>query len=89
MKTPVPRVLAWCSKSHENLVGAEYIIMEKVVGIELEQVWKNMDVKARFALVKNHAKHQTTWSSIAFHKFGCLYYASDLDSTTSSTDLVI
>src|SRR4051812_1698284 len=37
--TPVPKVLAWSSKAEENPVGAEYIIMEKVLGIELERVW--------------------------------------------------
>ncbi|KAB8266313.1 hypothetical protein BDV32DRAFT_134276 [Aspergillus pseudonomiae] len=30
---PVPKVLAWSSKAKKNLVGAEYIIMEKVLGV--------------------------------------------------------
>jgi ABC-type antimicrobial peptide transport system permease subunit len=38
---PVPKVLAWSSNA-ENEVGAEYIIMEKVQGIQLKEVWDVM-----------------------------------------------
>jgi hypothetical protein len=44
--TPVPRVLSWNSKVEGNPVGAEYIIMEKVSGVELAQVWPSKDIKA-------------------------------------------
>ncbi|KAJ5599901.1 hypothetical protein N7450_000968 [Penicillium hetheringtonii] len=35
--TPVPKVLAWSSKASENTVAAEYIIMEKAPGVQLEE----------------------------------------------------
>jgi hypothetical protein len=81
--------LAWSSKAQENPVGAEYIIMEKVPGIELEQVWPNMDIKARLALTKRIASFQKAWTSVSFKKFGGLYYAKDLDGLTGNDPLYV
>ncbi|KAF1837384.1 hypothetical protein BDW02DRAFT_586650 [Decorospora gaudefroyi] len=60
--TPVPNVLAWCSRAEENPVGAEYIIMERVPGIELEQVWPKMNIKDRFAVFDVNGDHITNES---------------------------
>ncbi|RMZ79462.1 hypothetical protein DV738_g3395, partial [Chaetothyriales sp. CBS 135597] len=84
--TPVPRVLAWSSKAHDNPVGAEYIIMDKVPGIELERVWPSMDIKDRFALVKTIAGFQKAWTSVSFKKFGSLYYANDIDNKSRGSE---
>jgi hypothetical protein len=82
--TPVPKVLAWCSRAHENPVGAEYIIMEKVPGIELEHVWPNMSIKDRLAVVKAVSGFQKAWTSVSFTKYGSLYYSKDLKDAPSS-----
>jgi hypothetical protein len=67
-----------------NSVGAEYIIMEKSPGIELERVWPNMDITERFEVVRAIAGFQKSWTSVCFNKFGSLYYANDLhDSATT------
>jgi hypothetical protein len=87
--TPVPKVLAWSSKAQENPVGAEYIIMEKVQGIELERVWPSMSIKDRLTLVKNIVGFQKGWTSVSFKKFGGLYYATDLDEPTTNEPLYI
>jgi hypothetical protein len=87
--TPVPRVLAWSSKAQENPVGAEYIIMEKVLGIELEHVWPSMNIKDRLTLVKTIAGFQKSWTSVSFKKFGSLYYANDLDESTGNEPLYV
>ncbi|KAJ4992998.1 hypothetical protein SVAN01_01350 [Stagonosporopsis vannaccii] len=79
--TPVPKVLAWSSRAYENPVGAEYIIMEQVPGIELEQVWPKMGIKDRFAVVKAIAGFQKSWSSVSFLKYGSLYFSKDLKDT--------
>jgi hypothetical protein len=34
--TPVPKVLAWCSRAETTPVKAEYIIMEKACGVPLK-----------------------------------------------------
>jgi hypothetical protein len=76
--TPVPKVYAWSSRQHENAVGAEYIIMEKLPGIELERVWAGMGIEDRFTIIKAIAKYQKAWMSVSFEKFGSLYYSADL-----------
>jgi hypothetical protein len=53
--------------------------MEKLAGVELEQVWPGMNIQDRFAVVRAIAGYQDRWTSISFAKFGSLYYAEDLD----------
>jgi hypothetical protein len=86
---PVPKVLAWCSRARENPVGAEYIIMEEVPGVEPEQVWPDMSIQDRFAVVKSIAGFQKAWTSVAFTKYGSLYFSRDLEDTHSSQPLYI
>ncbi|KAK0112105.1 hypothetical protein ONS96_001364 [Cadophora gregata f. sp. sojae] len=82
--TPVPRVLAWSSTAQENPVGAEYIVMEKVPGIELERVWPSMKIADRFTLVKAIAGFQKAWTSVSFQQFGGLYYSNNLEKGTGN-----
>ncbi|KAF2496248.1 hypothetical protein BU16DRAFT_526753 [Lophium mytilinum] len=89
LRTPVPKVLTWSSKAEENPIGAEYIIMEKVPGIELELVWPGMNIKDRLALTKTIAGFQKAWTSVSFKKFGSLYYAKDLDESTGNEPLYV
>ncbi|KAL5331675.1 hypothetical protein ACEPPN_001210 [Leptodophora sp. 'Broadleaf-Isolate-01'] len=85
--TPVPKVFAWSSKAEENPVGAEYIIMEKLPGIELEHAWPSMTIGDRLAVVKAIARYQKSWCSVSFKKYGGLYYAKDLDISTGNEPL--
>jgi hypothetical protein len=87
--TPVPRVLAWSSRAYENTVGAEYIIMEKAQGIELERVWPSMNTKDRLNVVKEIAGFQAAWTSVSFTKFGSLYFAQDLEEFPGDEPLYI
>ncbi|KAH5006440.1 hypothetical protein HBI81_197980 [Parastagonospora nodorum] len=89
LEIPVPRVLAWCSRAHENTVGAEYIIMEEVPGIELEQVWPKMSIEDRFAVVKSIVGFQKAWTSVSFTNYGSLYFSRDLEGAPSSQPLYI
>ncbi|KAJ9310606.1 hypothetical protein DTO271D3_9128 [Paecilomyces variotii] len=79
LRTPVPKVLAWSSKAEDNSVGAEYIIMEKVAGIQLSKVWPTMGIKERFELVKTISGYQKDWMSTPFTQYGSLYYSSDME----------
>jgi hypothetical protein len=74
----VPKVFAWNSRVKGNPVGAEYIIMEKVPGVELESVWSSMSIEDRLSVVKDIAGYQKPWASTSFTMYGSLYYASDL-----------
>ncbi|KAE8355824.1 kinase-like domain-containing protein [Aspergillus coremiiformis] len=85
--TPVPKVLAWSSKAEDNTVGAEYIIMEKVAGVQLSKVWPTMGFKERFELVKTISTYQKAWMAIPFTHYGSLYYSSDMEDS-DGCDLV-
>jgi hypothetical protein len=89
LNTPVPKVFAWSSKAKENPVGAEYIIMEKLPGTELELVWPTMKIEDRLAIVQTIATYQKSWTSISFKKYGGLYYAEDLDTSSDNEALYI
>lgn len=77
-KIPVPKVYVWCSRSQENSVGAEYIIMEKVRGVPLDSVWPSMRLDDRFALIKTIAQYQQAWMKASFSQFGSIYFDEDL-----------
>lgn len=75
--TPAPKVYSWDSHA-TNSVGAEYIIMEKMPGIQLRQVWDNMKLVDKMNVRLDIARHQSAWLSVSFSQFGGLYYAQDL-----------
>ena len=51
MGLPAPKVLAWSSKTTGS-VGAEFIIMEKVNGIELSQKWPELSGGDKYSLIQ-------------------------------------
>ena len=74
----VPKLYAWCSNALETSVGAEYIIMEKALGVPLKSVWQKLGLADRFALTKNICRFQAAWTSATYEGYGSIYYASDL-----------
>ncbi|KAH7087483.1 kinase-like domain-containing protein [Paraphoma chrysanthemicola] len=87
LQTPTPRILAWSPRAQANPVGAEYIIMEKAPGVELETFWPTLSIQERLAVVKAMAAYQKAWASVSFKQFGSLYYAEDLDIKSSTGPL--
>ncbi|EZF91057.1 hypothetical protein H113_07908 [Trichophyton rubrum MR1459] len=72
---PVPKVLAWSSPGpHQNLVSAEYMLMERVGGRQLSDVWDNMSERQRFNLVKNVVEIERKLVNTPFTGYGSLYY---------------
>ncbi|KAF5846450.1 hypothetical protein GGP41_003882 [Bipolaris sorokiniana] len=63
--------------------------MEEVPGVQLEQVWPKMSIEDRFAIVRSIAGFQQVWTSVAFTRYGSLYYSKDLEDTPSSQPLYI
>ncbi|PGH11882.1 hypothetical protein AJ80_06947 [Polytolypa hystricis UAMH7299] len=52
----LPEVVGWSSSSslsHPNPVAAEYILMKRIKGRQLSEVWPTMSEAQRFRLVKN------------------------------------
>ncbi|KAL8840496.1 MAG: hypothetical protein Q9176_003822 [Flavoplaca citrina] len=82
--TPIPKVYAWSSRAQDNPVGAEYIIMEKLPGVQLDVVWAGMKIEDRLTIVKTIAHYQKAWMSCSFNRYGSLYYPGDLDGHTQS-----
>lgn len=75
----MPKVYAWNSRA-DDAVGAEYIIMEKMAGVQLSEVWDNMKIADKMQLRLNLALYQDVWLSISFRQFGGLYYRQDMES---------
>ncbi|KAJ0415927.1 kinase-like domain-containing protein [Aspergillus carlsbadensis] len=80
---PVPRVLSWSSSSEPNPVSAEYILMERVKGRQLSEVWDAMSEAQRFGLVKSLVAIEQKLTNVKFDFYGSLYYKG---SSTSHHD---
>ena len=78
LQTPVPKVLDWCSSAELTSVGVEYIIMEKVEGVPLEDLWSSMEVEDQISIIQTLAGFQKSWMSASFSQFGSLYFAKDI-----------
>ncbi|RAK99333.1 phosphotransferase enzyme family protein [Aspergillus ibericus CBS 121593] len=74
LEIPVPRVLSWSSSSQPNPVGAEYIVMERVEGRQLSEVWDDMSEAQRFGLVKSIVAIERKLVKAKFALHGSLYY---------------
>ncbi|PYI25193.1 hypothetical protein BP00DRAFT_491073 [Aspergillus indologenus CBS 114.80] len=75
LKIPVPRVLSWSSSPQQvNPVGAEYILMERVQGQQLSDVWDDMSEDQRFGLVKSLVEIERKLVNAKFTLHGSLYY---------------
>ena len=78
--TQVPRVLAWSSKAEETDVGAEYIIMDVVDGVELHSVWHELSMKQKLRLVHQWVKLESKIVK-SFRNgggYGSLYFRKDI-----------
>lgn len=69
---PVPNVLAWNSES-TNEVGAEYIIMEKVSGVTLAEVWDGLSSLERYNIIERILAMEKELASLEFPAYGALY----------------
>jgi hypothetical protein len=70
----MPQVYAWSSNA-DNIVGAEYIIMEKCPVIELEKVWETITGEQKAAITMKLASYDISFVSSAFSMYGSLYYS--------------
>lgn len=75
---PVPRVFSW-SPHNSNSVGAEYIVMEKAIGIPLFERWGKMAEIEKLQLIKNLTQLEAQLSAISFPAYGGLYFRADAD----------
>ncbi|RHZ57500.1 uncharacterized protein CDV56_108101 [Aspergillus thermomutatus] len=81
--TPAPKVFSWSSTT-DNAVGAEYILMENVRGVQLSQIWDRLNVEVKLEVLKKVALYQDSWAQTRFSQYGSLYYKQDLAHSAPS-----
>lgn len=74
---PVPRVVAWDSSS-DNDLGFEWILMNKVAGIELRSVWREVLWERKLELVDELAGFVHQLQAQPFDAVGSLFFKSAL-----------
>lgn len=79
---PVPRVFAWNADS-TNPVGAEYIVMERVSGVQMFKKWDEMGESSRISIIKRLTQWERELAEIPFPAYGSLYYKSSLTDQDS------
>jgi hypothetical protein len=57
-----------------NPVGAEYILMKRVKGRQLSEVWGTMSEAQRFGLVKNVVAIEAKLARVQMPGYGSIYY---------------
>ncbi|KAL6712947.1 hypothetical protein ACLMJK_009502 [Lecanora helva] len=78
---PVPTIYAFDSSTN-NAIGLEWMLMEKIEGIKLDEVWTRMDYNAKLRLTKLTALWASQLAHISTNKIGSIYMretASTLD----------
>ncbi|KAG4438959.1 hypothetical protein IFR05_005585 [Cadophora sp. M221] len=83
---PVPKVLDYSATSN-NPVGAEYMIMEKVHGRDLGDVWYEISEKEHMKVVVQVARVESVLFSISLPACGSVYYKRDLEIGTETVDI--
>ena len=83
---PVPKVLDYSATSN-NAVGAEYIIMEKVNGRDLGDIWYELSEKERIKVVIQVARLESVLFSISLPGCGSVYYKRDLENGTEAVNI--
>ncbi|KAJ7156111.1 kinase-like domain-containing protein [Mycena crocata] len=87
LQLPVPRLYTWCSRAEESKVGWEYIIMEKVSGVQLYDRWNDIRGEGVAAVIEDLVDIEEKMTNTQFGMVGSLYLAEDLPENTGSTVL--
>lgn len=83
---PIPQVLDW-SDNPMNSVGTEYIIMERVSGVQLQQHWPYMNGLQRLECLQNLANLVKQMHDLEFPAYGSIYFNDGLVSSSNSVRL--
>lgn len=60
-----------CQIDIDNILGAQYMLMERMEGEQLEDVWDTLDLSAKKSIIKEMAKFLVSLSELKFDKIGC------------------
>ena len=73
----MPKILEWKAQA-SNPVGAEYIIMEHVDGINLHEKWPEMSTEEQLKCTSAVVRYIKEMATISFGGYGSLYF-EDVD----------
>ena len=85
---PIAEIYAY-SFTSENEAGTEYILMEYMEGIDLSEVWFNLEKDDIDSFMDQLAKFESIMMSISFPAGGSIYYARDLKQLSGSVGIPI
>ena len=80
---PIADIYAY-SFTSENEAGTEYILMEYIEGIDLGDVWFNLEKDEIYSIMVQLAMFESIMMSISFPAGGSIYYARDLKQLSGS-----
>ncbi|CAG7974970.1 unnamed protein product [Penicillium nalgiovense] len=80
LNAPAPHVHACNSRAKSHPVGAEFIIMDKVEGVPLSEVWDTTQLQQKLKVILAMTSLQKEWLTVSFSHYGSLYYAGDVQS---------
>ena len=69
------------------MVGAEYIIMEKVNSKDLGDIWYELSEKEQIKVVIQVARLESVLFSISLPGCGSVYYKRDLKNSTEAVNI--
>ncbi|KAK6007380.1 hypothetical protein QM012_004194 [Aureobasidium pullulans] len=69
---PVPDILAWDDDA-SNPVGCEYIVMSHAEGIELRNLWFDLDISIQLKCIVNISRKLADMARLEFPAYGSLY----------------
>lgn len=81
---PVPKVLHY-SADADNPVGAEFMIMEKLPGRPIGDLWFDLSEDQRLKIISEIVQVEVKLSKIDLPAYGSVYYERDLPADMSRT----
>jgi len=77
LQLPVPHVIAY-SCDPTNPVGSEYILMERIHGVDLSTKWDALNDQKKSKILDCLAQLQSKLLTTRFSSYGNLYFTSDI-----------
>jgi hypothetical protein len=81
-------VLAWSCDAANNSVQAEYVLEEKVPGVQLGTVWHHLAWKTKLAIVNQVADYDGSLCATRFKMHGYIYFKEDLQRLTGNSNAI-
>ncbi|PLB53413.1 hypothetical protein P170DRAFT_376246 [Aspergillus steynii IBT 23096] len=81
-QTPVPKIMDW-SDDVANPIGAEYIIMECVSGVQLHQAWRDMSGVQQLKCIRSIYKVLKPVVELSFPAYGSIYFTGDVEASVA------